>query len=118
MDKLKIGDKVYNIENRRFEELNTYYKIETVVKLTPTQAVLSNGVRLINEGFFNGKVDNGIKFNIFGKRGYWILVNEENIPMLNKNIKEQTAYHWFQTHKFTIADMLKIYNTLNEKNAE
>ena len=47
MNDLKIGDKLYNVEQNGFNDF-ARYSFSEVVRLTETLAVLKNGVRLIN----------------------------------------------------------------------
>jgi len=63
MEKLKKGDKVYH-ERYHHHGDNVTYIVETVELVTNTLAILSNGVRLINDPYMR---DGEVMYSQYGK---------------------------------------------------
>lgn len=109
MEQLKVGDKVYKEQKGIWSEFTNFY-FAKVERLTNKQAILSNGVRLINEP----KQSWGRKFIEFSEYGdryeRWSLQTDEILAKAKiENIKIK-ANNWFGSHKFTIEQMVTIYD--------
>ncbi len=105
---LKVGDKLYSVRNH-------HYKFGTVERLTKTQAVLSNGVRLINAS----------KKDWFGNSGYqvygdsfveWYLETPEILEDHSKIKERQMINLWFDKRKFSHEDKRIVYLKFKELN--
>jgi hypothetical protein len=107
--KLKVGDKVYSIEHEQWGN-NIYYIFATVERITKTQAILSNGVRLINEPKNN--YHNNIGYQTFGDSWKWYHIQTvEAIEESKKENKRQDIVRWFKNKKFTEEEQFLIYDT-------
>lgn len=117
METLKVGDKVYNQLSPRWRD-DIYYKFATVERLTKTQAILSDGTKLINEpleDFYIKKVG----FCVYGDRyTKWRFVTEEIIEKAKAEKEKQTINNWFSNKKFTNEEKKIIYNTLKERDLD
>jgi hypothetical protein len=118
---LKVGDKVYQKDYPRYPNQNMVdwynYKSATVQRLTKTQAILSNGVKLINEP------ENGIgwkeqgylaAYPIYGDRwNKYFIETPESLAdgMIQK--KRAKVQNWFVAQKFTEEQKIAIYNLFN-----
>jgi|688.fasta_scaffold02274_11 hypothetical protein len=111
---LKVGDKLYSKHNHRWSDEITY-KFSTVERLTKTQAILSNGVRLINAS----KRD---WFGDFGYQAYggsfveWYLETPEILEKHEKNKERQMINSWFDKRKFSHEDKRIVYLKFKELN--
>jgi hypothetical protein len=113
MEKLKIGDKVFNKKSSRYSAF-TDYSFGEVVRLTKTQAILNNGIKLINEPTtdWNSK---DICFCLYGDRyTKWFFQNEEIIKEANKEILRKKIHYWFIDKKFTDQEKEQVYNLLQK----
>lgn len=113
--KLCVGDKVCNIRNQRWSD-GVVYSFATVIRLTATQAVLSDGTKLINEptkiSYTNGKYG----FSVYGDRWTkWQLVTGEILVEASIEKERQFINKWFDAQKFTNEQKKSIYNLLNPK---
>jgi hypothetical protein len=111
---LKVGDKLYSTHNHHWVGEITY-KFSTVERLTKTQAILSNGVRLINAS----------KKDWFGNSGYqaygdsfveWYLETPEILEEHDKNKERQMINSWFDKRKFSHEDKIIVYLKFKELN--
>lgn len=115
MEKLKIGDKVYYKKHQQWGN-NVYYTFAVVERLTKTQAILSDGTKLVNEP----KFDNWSK--IVGYPTYgdswekWHIETPEIIEEANKEKKRQKIVAWFRNRKFSEEEQFIIYNTFKTLN--
>ena len=115
MDKLKVGDKVVKISRSRWGN-NTNYTFATVTRITKTQAILSNDVKLINEPT-KRPIGKEIGFPIYGNKWtFYINVTDEIIEEANQEKKRQTICNWFSEKEFTEDDKKIIYETFEKLN--
>ena len=114
MDKLKVGDKVYRTSSLGFTNF-TQYQFSEVIRLTNTQAVLKNGVRLVNEprmGFTDS-----IGFSEHGQRfAMWYPQNDEILQEAKAEAMKVKIYNWFFKRKFTEEEKAIIYKTFESLN--
>jgi hypothetical protein len=115
MEKLKIGDKVYHIKHKNSGAIS--YNLAHVERLTKTQAILSTGVRLINEPTENKSDNNIIGYYVFGNRWEkWHIQTPEILEEAKKHKEMQKISIWFSNKKFTDEEKKIIYNLFNEQN--
>jgi hypothetical protein len=109
MDKLKVGDKLYNAKGNRWTN-DIHYTFSTVERLTKTQAVLSCGTKLINEPILAVYPDKKIAFMVHGYRYvHWYFETPEIREKAAKEKHKQTAVYWFNSQKFNDQDKIRIY---------
>lgn len=114
MEKLKVGDKVYNTKQNGFTDF-VRYSFSEVVALTKTLAILKNGVRLINQPK-NSYITEDIGYSVSRSKGtHWHLVSLEAIRKAQIENEKIAAHDWFNEHKFTNEDKLEIYRFFKSK---
>jgi hypothetical protein len=114
MEKLKVGDKVYNVSINRFSSFINY-NLDEVVRLTKTQAVLKSGTKLINEIFTDWNREKC--FCEYGDRyNKWYFQNEEILLKARKENERKFIYNWFNNRKFTEDEKRIIYLKFKELN--
>jgi hypothetical protein len=110
MELLKVGDMLYNKEYSQYSS-NVFYKFATVERLTKTQAILSDGTRLVNEPKENWH-DKVIEYHIVGdKYTAWRFETDEILKEAEAEINRQKIVRWFNEKKFTEDEKFIIYNT-------
>lgn len=115
MELLKVGDKVYEKTHQRYGK-NVYYNFSEVERLTKTQAILSNGKKIINEPS-KGHYDNLIGYPTYGNRwNKWHIVTPEIIEESNKEKTRQKIVSWYNNRKFSEEEQFIIYNTFKTLN--
>lgn len=109
MEKLKIGDSVYLMQNQRFGT-GVIYSIQTVERLTNTRAVLSSGIQLINEPKNTRYEGDVVFFEQYGDRwNRWKYTTPEIIDAARIEDQKRKASSWFYSRKFTDEEKLLIY---------
>ncbi len=112
MDKLKIGDKVYNVAKDGFDDF-ARYSFSEVVALTETLAVLKNGVRLVNRPKPSYIIED-VGYSVSRKKGtHWHIVSLQairNAQIENEKIK---IHEWFASKEFTLEEKRQIFENLN-----
>lgn len=115
MNKLKIGDKLYNKEYSRWTN-STYYKFASVERITKTQAILSDGTKLINEPT-KSHYENIVGYCVYGDRyKKWSIETEDIIIEAKIERERQDIIKWFANRKFSDEDKRIIYNKFKELN--
>lgn len=113
MELLKIGDKLYHKDHSPWTN-NVTYKFETVERLTKTQAILSNGTKLINEPI-KGHYDEAFGYPTYGDRwDKWYFETEEILLEAEKEIEKQNVNYWFDKRKFTNEEKRIVYLKFKE----
>ena len=115
MEKLKVGDKIYIAETSRWSK-RINYVLDEVVRLTKTQAVLSEGRKIINEPTteWNNKET---CFCEYGDRyRKWFLQTEEVLIKVKAERERQFIEQWFSAKKFTDEEQRLIYLKFKELN--
>ncbi|ASV28750.1 pyruvate kinase [Maribacter cobaltidurans] len=114
MEKLKVGDKVYNTKQNGFADF-VRYSFSEVVALTKTLAILKNGVRLINQPK-NSYITEDIGYSVSRCKGtHWHLVSLEAIRKAQIENEKIAAHDWFNEQDFTNEDKLEIYRYFKSK---
>ncbi|RRQ48730.1 pyruvate kinase [Maribacter algicola] len=114
MEKLKVGDKVYNTKQNGFTDF-VRYSFSEVVALTKTLAILKNGVRLINQPK-TSYITEDIGYSESRKKGaHWHLVSLDAIRKAQIENEKIAAHDWFKEHEFTNEDKLEIYRRFTSK---
>lgn len=114
MNDLKIGDKLYNVEQNGFNDF-ARYSFSVVVSLTETLAVLKNGVRLINrpkQSYIMEDVGYSVSRN---KGSHWHIVSLNairNAQIENEKIK---IHDWFASKQFSLKEKQQVYKLFNIK---
>ena len=109
MKRLEVGDKVYNKEHARWGG-NVYYRFEVVERLTKTQAVLSNGIKLINEPVKSSFSKDTVGYSVHGDRWKkWHIQTDEIILEAKAEKERQTINSWFELRKFTESEKQIVY---------
>lgn len=117
MKKLEVGDKMYFRSQSRFGR-DIYFRFETVERVTKTQAVLSNGIKLINHPFKN-HFDNHYGFCQLGQRfDKWYIQTDEIVAEAQKENKRQSINRWFDNQKFTDEQKLQVHDLFNPIDSE
>jgi hypothetical protein len=111
-EKLEIGDKLVNIEHNRWTSF-TKYTFASVERLTKTQAILSNGVRLRSEKY---TWDGVVMFNVIGSYGNYQFVTPEITIKAEKERKNIIAHNWLSSKKFTNEEKLLVYEYFKNLN--
>lgn len=111
IEKLKVGDKLYIKQNIRYSSL-VEYTFATVERLTTTQAILSNGTKLINEPVNNG-YDNSVGFSVYGDRwNKWHMETPEMVEEAKIYNDRRKKINWFNRQQFTDEYKILIYELL------
>lgn len=117
MEKLKIGDKLYNAKQDGFSDF-VRYSFSEVVALTKTLAVLKNGVKLINQPK-ESYITEDIGYSVNRKKGvHWHLVSLEAIRKAQMENEKIEAHEWFQNKEFTLKEKVWIHRRLKEWDSE
>ncbi|WP_298488359.1 pyruvate kinase [uncultured Maribacter sp.] len=115
MEKLKIGDKVYNVKRDGFEDL-ARYTFSVVEKTTKTLAILKNGIRLKNDPKMSYIMED-IGFSVYRDYAtHWHVVSLKAIREAQIENEKIKAIDWFQDKKFTIEEKQIIYKQFSELN--
>lgn len=113
--KLVVGDRLCNKIAVRFGK-GTFYTFATVERLTKAQAVLSNGVKLVNEPHI-GRFGNDVEYSTYGDSwNKWTFETEELIEEARKEEERQQINNWFASRTFSEEEKAIIYNTFKELN--
>ncbi|WP_281542176.1 pyruvate kinase [Maribacter aestuarii] len=111
MEKLEVGDKMYNVVQDGFDDF-ARYSFSEVVKLTETLAVLKNGIRLINKPKPSYIMED-IGYSVSRKKGtHWHKVSLQairNAQIENEKIK---VHNWFEEKEFSLEEKSTIYELL------
>lgn len=114
MEKLKVGDKVYNTRQNGFTDF-VRYSFSEVVSLTKTLAVLKNGVRLINQPK-TSYITEDIGYSVSRKKGmHWHLVSLDAIRKAQIENEKIAAHEWFHEKEFSQEEKLEIYRYFTTK---
>ena len=109
MEKLKVEDKLCLVTWSRWGN-NTYYKFATVERLTKTQAILTDGTRLINEPQKEYNKDSFVFCQYGDTWRKW----QYETPELREDARiennRQKKNRWFSNRKFTEAEQHAIYD--------
>lgn len=112
--KLEVGDNLYMTRYRYGKE--SIPEFASVVRLTPTQAILSNGVRLKNESKYSS-FKNEVFFSVIGDAyDDWYFQTPEIVEKAKRLNEESRIRRWFEFKKWDIEEMKLIYETFKEKN--
>lgn len=114
MEKLKVDDKLYFTSKQRWgRRIN--YRFETVVRLTKTQAVLSDGTKLINEPTTDWSADKKVCYSEYGNRyDKWYFQTEEILLEAKKEKERQSIESWFESRKFSDEEKRIVYLKFKE----
>lgn len=113
MELLKIGDKVYQKIYSRWSD-NIRYNFATVERLTKTQAILSNGTRLINEPV-KGHYDKIVGYSTVGDRwDKWHIETDEILQEAKAEREKQIINSWFEKRNFTNDEKRIVYLKFKE----
>lgn len=108
MAKLKVGDKVVNIRYGRFGDKATY-KFSEVVRVTKTQAILANELRLVNEPKTKFS-SNEVEFSVYGgDYERWELLTPKIQQEFEQEQERRIIENWFCSKKFTDEEKKMIY---------
>lgn len=108
MRKLVIGDKMYNVKQKGFDDFMRY-SFSEVVELTKTLAVLKNGVKLINRPKTSFIEPIGYSVNR-DKNNHWHLMTVEVIRKAQIENEKIAIHDWFENKKFTFKEKKAIFN--------
>ena len=108
--KLEKGDKVYFANRYRLSE-DIKYIFEEVERLTPTQAILTNGARLKNK--ITKDWNGNLCFIEHGDREKWYIVTDKVLEDAKKEAQRQKTNSWFSKQQFTDEQKQQIYNLFN-----
>jgi len=118
-NKLEVGDKIVSVVSIRWTNFIDY-NFDEVERLTSTQAITKNGIRLKNEGRLSWADNKTIKFKEH-KSGYdadnYQLVTDKILQDYNVEKHKQKVSNWFDKQKFTFEQKELIFNLLNNNNA-
>lgn len=112
MEKLKVGDKVYRKEYQRWGNDLRSYNFTEVERLTPTRAILKNGVVLINEP--KDYRDNPEHFEVHGDRwSKYKRITDDIVKEQADWTKLVMAKRFVDAQKWNDEQYLKIYELFN-----
>jgi hypothetical protein len=115
MNPLKVGDKVYLKAHSRWRN-DVYYRFEVVERITKTQAILSNGIRLINtpEVDYYSKI---VCYPVYGDTWVkWSIQTPEILEEAKAEKERQSIISWFNDRKFSEEEKRIIYTTFKDLN--
>lgn len=108
MDDLKIGDKLYNVEQNGFSDF-ARYSFSEVVDLTETLAVLKNGIKLINKPK-QSYIMEDVGYSVSRKKGtHWHRVSLKSIRNAQIENEKIKIHDWFADHQFSVKEKQQIY---------
>lgn len=107
MRKLQIGDKMYNVKQKGFNDFMRY-SFSEVVELTKTLAVLKNGVRLINQPRTSFVEPIGYSVNK-DKGTHWHLMTVDVIRKAQIENEKIAIHDWFEQKTFSLEEKRAIY---------
>lgn len=114
MEKLKIGDKLYNVAQDGFNDF-ARYSFSEVVELTDTLAVLKNGVRLLNKPK-QSYIMEDVGYSVSRKKGtHWHIVSLTAIHNAQIENEKITIHDWFEERDFSFQEKKRIYELLMVK---
>lgn len=114
MEKLRIGDKLYNVAQDGFNDF-ARYSFSEVVELTETLAVLKNGVRLLNKPK-QSYIMEDVGYSVSRKKGtHWHLVSLTAIRNAQIENEKITIHDWFEERDFSFQEKKRIYELLMVK---
>lgn len=117
MEKLEIGDKLYNVAQDGFNDF-ARYSFSEVVELTETLAVLKNGVRLINKPK-QSYIMEEVGYSVSRKKGtHWHIVSLTAIRNAQIENEKITIHDWFEERDFSLQEKKRIYELLVVKKEE
>lgn len=117
MEKLRIGDQLYNVAQDGFNDF-ARYSFSEVVALTETLAILKNGVRLINKPK-QSYIMETIGYSVSRKKGtHWHIVSLNTIRNAQLENEKIKIHDWFGQKQFTFQEKKHIYQLLQESNEE
>lgn len=108
MEKLKVGDKLYNVKQNGFSDF-ARYSFSEVTRLTKTLAILKNGVHLYNQPKVSYIMeDKG--YSVSRQKGvHWHLVSLKAIRKAQVENEKIVAHDWFERKEFTLEEKQFIY---------
>ena len=115
MNPLKVGDKVYSKEHSRWRN-DVRYRLEVVERINKTQAILSNGIRLINTpqvDYYSNKVCYPAYGDTWNK---WSIQTPEILEEAKAEKERQSIISWFNDRKFSEEEKRIIYTTFKDMN--
>ncbi|MGC1515034.1 MAG: pyruvate kinase [Maribacter sp.] len=113
MEKLKVGDKVYNVAQDGFNDF-ARYSFSEVIELTETLALLKNGVRLINRPKISYIMED-IGYSVSRKKGtHWHMVSLKAIRKAQIENEKIKIHDWFQQKEFSLREKKMIYEFMHE----
>ena len=116
MNKLEIGDKVYNVAKDGFDDF-ARYSFSEVISLTDTLAVLKNGVRLINRPKPSYIMED-VGYSVSRKKGtHWHIVSLKAIRSAQLENEKIKIHDWFASKEFTLNEKKQIYDNLYNSKA-
>ena len=108
MEKLEVGDKMYNVVQDGFDDF-ARYSFSEVVRLTETLAILRNGIRLINRPKPSYIMEN-IGYSVSRKKGtHWHKVSLQAIRKAQIENEKIKIHDWFANKEFTLEEKRHIY---------
>ena len=117
MDKLEIGDKLYNVKQNGFSDF-ARYSFSEVTRLTKTLAILKNGVRLYNRPKVSYIMED-IGYSVSRQKGvHWHLVSLRAIRNAQLENEKIVAHDWFETKEFTLKEKQLIYRKFKALDSE
>ncbi len=117
MEKLKVGDKLYNVRQNGFVDF-ARYSFSEVVKLTKTLAILKNGVRLINQPKIS-YIMSDVGFSVYRNKGtHWHVVTLKAIRDAQLENEKIAIHDWFETKEFSLAEKQLIYHQFKTQEQE
>ena len=109
-----MGDKLYFTSKQRWG-MRINYRFETVERLTKTQAVLSDGTKLINEPTTDWGTDKKVCYSEYGNRyDKWYFQTEEILLEAKKEKERQSIESWFESRKFSDEEKKIVYLKFKE----
>jgi hypothetical protein len=109
-EKLKEGDEVYHIIDSKMLEKRYYF--QKVVRLTATQAILTDDWRLKNKPA-KDLLMNECFNEISGNQCRWYRVTEQVKKEAAEENKRQNINYWFNKQQFNDSEKAKIYSILS-----
>ncbi|PCE62644.1 pyruvate kinase [Sediminicola luteus] len=108
MEKLQVGDKVYNVSRDGFEDF-ARYSFSEVERLTKTLAVLKNGTRLFNEPR-ESFIMESVGYPVKGEWGtHWHKVSIQAIRQAQMEAEKIKIHDWFEKREFSLEEKKKVF---------
>lgn len=109
MEELKVGDKVYLKTIKQYSSETKNYLFSEVSRVTKTQAILANGLRLKKEPVISYYSSSDYYIQVGDIHNNWKIATDEVLAEYKKWSEESKIKDWWNNKVFTIEEKEQIY---------